>query len=315
MLKNELGREPAIDRITVCSDAIQDIKMSMGGIADWTGKKPDAQPNITPLSVDVDFRKIFNLQMEEGRWFRSDNEEGKHGYILNQSAIAELGIEKPYIGQYFSILGDTGHIIGVVKDFHFRDYHQKISASVLLNNPDMRGTFFIQANGSKMKQAIAKTETVWKQFFPKTPFEYKFMDEEFAQMYRSESKTSQLLGLFSGIAIFISCLGLLGLVLFITEQRSREISIRKILGAGVTNIFSLVTREFVILVMIAFLIASPIAWMVMNRWLLDFAYRTDFSWWIFAIAGFGVLGIALLTMSIQAIKASVANPASSLRNE
>ena len=315
VLKNELTKHTAIENVTVSNDAIQNLKMSMGGIADWTGRKSDMQPNITPLAVDVDFRNIFKLELKEGRWFQPDNINDKHNYILNETAIAELGIKKPYIGQYFSMFNDTGHIIGVVKDFHFRDYHQKISASVLFNNPDMKGTFFVQANTSKMKQALAGAESTWKTFFPQEPFEYNFMDQEFESMYKSDIKTSKLVGLFSGTTIFICCLGLFGLVTFTAEQRTKEIGIRKVLGATVASITTLLSKDFIKLVMIAIIISSPLAWWAMNKWLETFAYRINISWWMFAAAGAGAFILTLATVSYQSIKAATANPVKSLRSE
>jgi ABC-type antimicrobial peptide transport system permease subunit len=315
VIKTELAKQPAIENIAVASDALFNIKMSMGGIADWSGKKKDEEPMITPLSVDADFRKIFKLQLKEGRWFESGNINDMHNYILNETAIEKLGLKKPYVGQYFALFGDTGKIIGVVKDFHFRDYRHKIDASVLFNNPGLRSTFFIQAHGANMKKALSTATKTWKKFFPQQPFDYSFLDEEFAQIYSTDIKTSKLIGLFAGIAIFISCLGLLGLVSFVAEQRTKEISIRKVLGASVAQVVALLSKDFVKLVLIAVVIASPVAWFAMNKWLEDFAYRINISWWIFIAVGFFALLIALITVSFQSIKAAIANPVKSLRTE
>ncbi|MCW3118719.1 MAG: hypothetical protein JWM28_2801 [Chitinophagaceae bacterium] len=315
ILKNELSGETAIENITVSNDAIQNLKMSWGGGIDWNGRLKTEDRLFTPLSVDADFTKIFKLELKEGRWFQENNLDDRHNYILNETAISELGLKKPYIGQFFAVFGDTGRIIGIAKDFHFRDFHQKIGVSVLLNNPELKGTFFIQATASRMKQALARAEMTWKKFFPQEPFEYNFMDEEFEQMYKSDMKTSKLVGIFSGIAIFISCLGLFGLVSFVAEQKTKEIGIRKVLGATVANITTLLSKDFIKLVIIAFIMASPIAWWAMNKWLEAFAYRINISWWIFVSAGAAAIFIALLTVSSQAVKAAMANPAKSLRSE
>jgi len=314
-LKNELSKETAIENITVSNETIQNIGMSMGGIADWAEKKTGEEPVITLLSVDADFRKVFKLQLKEGRWYDPDNATDRHNYILTETTVAKLGLKKPYIGQYFSVMNDTGIIIGVVKDFHFRNYHQKIDAAVLLNRADLKGNLFIQSAAAKMKQALAKAEATWKKFFPRIPFEYKFMDAEFEKMYRTDTKTAELISIFAGIAIFISCLGLFGLISFVAEQRTKEIGIRKILGATITNITTLLSKDFVKLVIIAIIIASPIAWWAANKWLQTFAYRINISWWMFIEAGAAAIFIALITVSFQAIKAALANPVNSLRTE
>ena len=314
LVKNELLKETAIEHVTASTDDIQQIAMSMSGIADWVGRKKDKNPGITLLSVDPDFRNIFKLKLKEGRWFM-DNAGDQHNYILSETTVSQLGLKKPYLGQYFAIMQDTGRIIGIVKDFHFESFHQKITAAVLCARPDMKGTLFIQANTVKMKTALAKAETVFLKFFPQLPFEYKFMDATFENMYRADSKTATLVSVFSGIALFISCLGLFGLVSFTAEQRTKEIGIRKILGATVINLTTLLSKEFVKLVIIAIIIASPIAWWAMNKWLEAFAYKINISWWMFGITGIAALFIALTTVSVQALKAAMANPVKSLRTE
>ena len=185
----------------------------------------------------------------------------------------------------------------------------------MYSDPDFKSTLFIQANPSNTRQALASAETIWKKFFPQEPFEYRFMDEGFLQMYKADIKTSRLVGVFSGIAIFLCCLGLLGLVSFTAEQKTKEIGIRKILGASVTNITTLLSKDFIIMVLIAIAIASPIAWLAMNKWLEEFVYRIHIAWWMFAGAGLLALLIAVSTISVQAIKAATANPVKSLRTE
>ena len=316
ILKNELSRETAIENVTISNDAIQNIKMGIGGGMDWDGKTTITKDKaFTPLSIDPDFNKIFKLELKEGRWFQENNLSDRHNYILNETAVKELGLKKPYIGQFFAVLGDTGQIIGIARDFHFRDFHEKIGVSVLLNNPEFKGTFFIQATTTRMKQALAWTEMTWRKFFPQEPFEYNFLDDEFLLMYKSDMYTSKLVGLFSAIAIFISCLGLFGLVSSVAEQRTKEIGIRKVLGATITSITTLLSMDFIKLVIAAIVIASPIAWWAMNKWLEAFAYKTNISWWMFASAGTGAIIIAAVTVSFRSIKAAMANPVKSLRSE
>ena len=314
-IKNELSKETAIENTTVSNEGIQNISMAMAGVIDWAGKKAGNDPVIALLPVDADFRNMFKLQLAEGRWYDPDNASDQHNYILTETTVAALGLRKPYLGKYFAAFNDTGRIIGIVKDFHFRDYHQKIGAAVLLASPLMKGTIFVQAAPLQVKQALAKAESTFNKFFPRIPFESKFMDAEFERMYRSDIKTAKLISLFACTAIFISCLGLLGLVSFVAEQRTKEIGIRKILGATVSNIAILLSKDFMQLVMQAIVIASPVAWWAMNKWLEAFVYRISISWWMFAIAGAAAIIIAMITISVQAIKAATANPVSALRSE
>lgn len=314
ILKNELKSQTSIENVSCATDAVQNLRMSMGGGIDWVGRQPSESGGFTPLSVDGDFNKIFKLELKEGSWFQEGIPD-KKSYILNETAVAELKLKKPYIGQYFSVFGDTGKIIGIVKDFHFHDYRQKIGTVVIYNNPEHRGTLFIKATTSKIKQALAGATTTWKKFFPQEPFEYSFMDDEFAQMYKSDIKTSRLVGIFSGIAIFLCSLGLLGLVSFMAEQKIKEIGIRKVLGASVAGIAMLLSKNFIKMVLIAVVIASPIAWWAMNKWLEEFVYRIHITWWMFVTAGTLALIIAMATVSFQAIRAATANPVKSLRTE
>jgi putative ABC transport system permease protein len=314
-LKQELSREPAIERMTTVSDVISNLKMSMSGIVQWPGKSNDFNPVVTPIWVDPDFLNLFQLQVKEGRWFLPGREEDRHNYILNETAVKEFGLAQPIIGQLFIFSGDTGRVLGVVKDFHFSSYREKIGPVVLLDNGQMRSSLFIKVSVPGIRRALDKAEGTWKEFFPGQPFEYHFMDDEFEQLYRSDIKTSTLLGLFAGIAVMISCLGLFGLSLFTAQQRTREVSIRKVLGAGALRIAFLLSADFVKLVGIAILIGSPLAWWAMNKWLQDFAYRIHFSAWIFALAGSLAIFIALVTVSFQAIKSAVANPIKNLKNE
>lgn len=312
--KQELVANTGIENATVTSGSVINIMMSMSEVVDWDGRAPDFNPMVSIMSVDADFRKIFQLQLKEGRWFQPNGIQDKHNYILNETAIETFGLQSPYIGKRLTFANDTGQIIGIIKDFHYRSLHEKVGPIILLNN-QFGSTLFIKTAADKTTHAVQATETAWKKFFPQEPFEYDFLDEAFAQLYRSDIKTSTLIGLFSCIAIIISCLGLFGLAAFTAEQRIKEIGIRKVLGATVTNITALLSRDFIKLVMIAFVIASPLAWLAMNTWLENFAYRINISWWVFALAGLTAVLIALLTVSFQAIKAAIANPAKSLRKE
>ncbi len=215
--------------------------------------------------------------------------------------------------------GDIGQVIGVVKDFHFFSYCRPIGIAVihnhLYNHPSSRKILLLEIAAGNSKQLLEAVQSVWERFFPGEPFEYTFMDEDLAQMYKPDIKTSQLIRMFSVVAIFICCLGLLGMISFIAEQKTKEIGIRKVLGASSVAITTLLSKDFIRMILIALLIASPVAWWVANKWLEEFVYRIEISWWEFATAGLLVSVIAMLTISFQAIKAAMVNPVESLRNE
>jgi ABC-type antimicrobial peptide transport system permease subunit len=286
----------------------------MGGM-NWEGKAPGFDLVPTIMTADADFTKIFPVQLTEGRWFQPDNIQDEHNYILNETSARQLGLHQPYVGKWFAFMNDTGHIVGIVKDFHFQDYHKKIGPLVIMNSTVLGGQLYVNAVAGRIPAALKATEKSWKQFFPQEPFDYIFLDEEFARLYRSDRKTSTLIGLFACIAIFISCLGLFGLAAFMAEQRTNEIGIRKVMGASVEGIVALLAKDFVKLVLLAVVIASPIAWWAMNKWLQGFAYRISIHGWMFVLAGLTAIMIALLTISWQAIRAAITNPVEALRTE
>ncbi len=237
------------------------------------------------------------------------------GYVLNETALRITGYKDP-IGKPFTFRQKRGTIIGVVKDFHFNSLHETINPLVLSLNENMKwGKALIRTEPGKTNEALTSLEKICKQLNPKLPFTYQFSDEEYAKLYRSEQVVGQLANYFAFLAIFISCLGLLGLVMFTAEQRTKELGIRKVLGASPVTLFNLLSKEFLQLVLIALVIASPLAWLAMNNWLQNYAYKVAISWWMFVIAGIAAIAIALVTVSFQAIKAAVANPVKSLRTE
>jgi ABC-type antimicrobial peptide transport system permease subunit len=215
--------------------------------------------------------------------------------------------------------GDKGTIIGVMKDFHHNSLRVPIEPLILrLFKKSWKtywGNVIIRTEKGKTKEAIASMEKIYKQFNPGFPFKYYFTDSEIAKNYKSEYTVSKLSRYFAFLAIFISCLGLFGLVTFTAEQKTKEIGIRKVLGASVTGIVRMLSKDFLKLVLIAAVIAFPVAWWAMHKWLNDFAYRVDIGWWVFVVAGIAALLIALLTISFQSIKAAIANPVKSLRTE
>src|SRR5688572_21454068 len=218
--------------------------------------------------------------------------------------------------------GDKGTIIGLMKDFHHNSLKVPIEPLILrlfkgswLNENGYWGNVIIRTEKGKTKEAIASMEKVFKQFNPGFPFKYYFTDDEIAKNYKAEHTVSKLSRYFAFLAIFISCLGLFGLVTFTAEQKTKEIGIRKVLGASVTGIIGMLSKDFIKLVLIAAVIAFPVAWWMMHKWLNDFEYRVNIGWWVFVVAGVAALLIALLTISFQSIKAAIANPVKSLRTE
>jgi putative ABC transport system permease protein len=219
------------------------------------------------------------------------------------------------IGRPFGF-DSTGYIVGIAKDFNFNSLHNKIETMFLNNCPQCGfSTVSVKIDGARANDAIAFIGKTWKSIFPKYPFEYQFLDDHFKEVYRSDQQVTTMVTVLAILAIFISCLGLFGLASYSAEKRIKEIGIRKVMGASVQNIVSLLSRQFVGLVLAAILIAMPLAGYAIHRWLEDYAYRVSMSWWVFALAGVLAMGIALVTVSILAFRAAVANPVNSLRSE
>jgi putative ABC transport system permease protein len=309
--KTEMLRQPGVKGVTVASMNVLSVFSSSTG--EWEGQTPKKTLQMHQLSVDPDFLSMFNMEILEGRGFTIAKADS-NAYVLNEEAIRQMGLKDP-IGKSFTFHDVKGPIIGVVKNFHFKSVREKIEPFVFFNMPGWRSVIYVKTTGQEARQALAGVEKVWKQFNPAYPFEYAFMDETFERMYKGEQRIGVLFNAFAFVAILISCLGLFGLATYTAETRTKEIGIRKVLGANVGNIVALLSKEFVKLVLIANVIAWPLAWWVMHRWLEDFAYRIDLSWQVFVLAGVAALLIALITVSYQALKAALANPVKSLRTE
>jgi len=277
-----------------------------------------ADINIKSLSVDEDFIPAYQIDMAAGRNFSKEFSTDKtSGFVLNETAVRLLGWKNPAdaVGNRFGYGNVRGQIIGVTKDYHFESLHQKVAPIAMFHQPGRLNWVSVHVSGGNLKEALSHMESVWKQQFPETPYTYEFLDQRFGKLYAREQTQQMLFGIFAGIAIFISCLGLLGLSMFMAELRTKEIGVRKVLGASVGSIVALLSQDFLKLVMIAILLASPIAWYAMHNWLQDFAYHTEINWWVFALAGFISIGIALITVSFQSIKAALMNPVKSLKSE
>lgn len=314
VFKQQALNIPGVKLVSRISQTPTEIENGTGGV-EWDGKDPNSLPMFTWASVGYDFVKAMNIRMLQGRDFSKDFPTDSTGYILNEQALKKIAFKDP-IGKRIAMWGKKGTIIGVIKDFHFNSLHVPVNSLIMkLGENDNFGNVLVKTDAGKTKEALSGLEKLCKQLNPKFPFTYQFADEEFAKLYTSDQMTGKLADCFSFLAIFISCLGLLGLAMFTAEQRTKEIGVRKVLGASVPSLFVLLSKEFLIFVVIAMIIASPLAWFGMNKWLQEYSYRITISWWIFVIAGFIAVFIALLTVSIQAIRAARANPIKSLRTE
>ena len=276
--------------------------------------------NMQNWGVDYDYVKTMGMQLIQGRGFSREFGSDSTGILVNEAAVKILGVKNPIGKRIWKFDDDQGKtrktytIIGVVKNFHFESLRRNIGALSMVLSPNSGAASF-RLSSTDVPALMKQIEAKWKQLAPGQPFSYQFMDDSFDDMYRAEQRIGTIALTFAALAILIACLGLFGLAAFMAEQRTKEIGVRKVLGASVTSIIGLLSKDFLKLVLIAILIASPLAWYAMNQWLKDFAYKIDIEWWMFALAGILAVGIALLTVSFQSIKAALMNPVKSLRSE
>ena len=310
--KQALAGESGVAGICTASGTPIQIEEATGGV-DWDGKDANRMVIMAQMSIDQAFIPNFGIKLVAGRNFDGNDGDSNH-FILNETAIKQAGIKDP-IGKRFKRSGTEGKIIGVVKDFNITTIHEPIIPLILFSSPKNNNFVHVRTSGQSPSATIAAAEKLWKQYAPEYPFEYTFLDEDYNRDYKAEQQTGQLFNFFAGIAILVSCLGLLGLVAFTAEQRTKEIGIRKVLGATVANITTLLSKDFMKLVIIAIVIASPIAWFAMDLWLQNFAYKITIEWWMFAAAGLLAVITALLTIGFQSIKAALADPVKSLKTE
>ena len=314
LFKEGAFRLPGISMVTRITQPPTSLNNGTYGV-DWDGKDPNSKPMFSNASVGYDFVKTLKLKLLEGRDFSKDYATDSVGYLLNEEAVKKTGYKDP-IGKRLTFWGKKGTIVGVLKDFHLNSIHDPIRPLIIWFKEDERwGNALVRTEAGKTKQVLAGLERLCKELNPKFPFSYHFADEEYQKLYKSESIVNKLSNCFAGLAIFIYCLGLLGLAMFTAEQRTKEFGVRKVLGASVGSLFTLLSKDFLVLVLIAFLFAAPLAGWGMHVWLQNFAYHIGLEWWVFVLAGVLALLIALLTVSIQALKVAIANPVKSLRAE
>ena len=312
--KDEVLRMPGIQSVTRISNTPTNIQNWTGDVQ-WEGKDPNVVVQFTQVSVGYDFVKTMKLKMEAGRDFSKAFATDSIGYLINEAALKRVKYADP-IGKSLTFWGKKGTIVGVIKDFHFASMHEAIKPLVIrLREDEKYGNVLVKTQPGKTREALAGLESLCKQINPEFPFTYNFSDQEYQKLYQNEQIVTMLSNAFAFLAIFISCLGLLGLAMFTAEQRIKEIGIRKVLGASVGSLLALLSLEFLVLVVIALMIALPVSWYSMSKWLQGFAYRTTMQWWMFGMAGGIIIIVAMLTVSFQAIKAALVNPIKSLRSE
>ena len=282
----------------------------------WQGKDPDKQVIVANMGVNEDFLKVYQLQMAAGRFFSKDYKGDSDNFVINEKALKLMGMKSPQeaIGQSVSLWDTKGTIIGVVKDFNFKPLQQAVEPLIMYYN-GWGGFLTVRAQPGKTEATLKALAKINKDINPAYPLSFGFIDQDLANQYKGEQQMSSLFNVFAILAIFISCLGLYGLSAFMAEQRTKEIGVRKVLGASVFNVVYLLSTSFTKLIVIAMIIAIPLAWFAINAWLKNFAYRVEVSWLVFGVASLAAIVIAWLTISYESIKAARANPVKSLRTE
>lgn len=312
VVKRELQNTPGILNVTASDQIPLTVGNSTGSI-EWKGKDPNANILFSVMSVDYDFLETMDVKLLEGRTFSRDFRSDTAAFIINKEAARLMQMQEP-VGEWLK-WSIEGRVIGVIDNFHTTSMHIPTQPLILRLHPDFDNLMFVRLGAGQTAQTLTAIEQIVKRHNPAYPFEYHFLDEDFEKMYKAEAIMGQLTKYFAGIAIFISCLGLFGLALFTAEQRTKEIGIRKVLGASVASIVFMLSKDFLKLVLVANLIALPLGWYLMRGWLQDYADRTELSWWIFAVAFVSTVIIAMVTLSFHAIKTAVASPITSLRTE
>ena len=314
LFKQEAMQLPGVGGVSRASQSPTNIENGTLGV-DWDGKDPNNTIMFTNTAAGYDFVKTMGLQLKEGREFSPAYGTDTVGYLLNEEAAKRIGYKDP-IGRRLKFWGHEGHIVGVVRNFHFNSLHDPIRPLIIFyGEADSYGNALVRTKAGQSKEALKGLEALCRQLNPRFPFTYQFADEQYRNLYKSEEVVHGLANCGAALAIFISCLGLLGLAMFTAEQRTKEFGIRKVLGAKVGTLFTLLSKDFLLLVMAAFVLATPLAALAMHKWLQSFAYQISLQWWVFALAGAMALLIALMTVSFQAIKVAMANPVKSLRTE
>ncbi|MGC3946443.1 MAG: ABC transporter permease [Chryseolinea sp.] len=311
VVRQELMKRPGIESVTSSGQDPLKVMNNTTGVA-WPGKIPGSNPIFFIVNASHDYVKTIGMKLAAGRDF-SQAFNDSTSYIVNEEAAALMGGD--IVGTKIKVYGDEGQVVGIVKNFSMNSLRSPVEPTVIRFHPPSSGRIFVRTKPGQIPEAIASLKAVCEQFNPGYPFEYTFLDQVFEQTYKSEEVMGRLANIFAVVSIFISCLGLLGLTTFTVEQRSKEVGIRKVLGASVVGIAALLSADFVRLVVLGVIIALPVAAYFMREWLSDFSSRVDMPWWLFATAGGAALLFAISTIGFQAIKAALTNPVDTLRND
>lgn len=315
LLRTELKNTGVVEEMAQSNSPLIGVYSNGGGGIDWPGKDPDRRPDFGILPITHDYGKTVGWQFVAGRDFSRDLASDSSAVVINESAVKYMGIENP-VDTYLTWGDQKIKIIGVTKDMVMQSPYSPVKQALFYVDYDRANYVIIRLKtDAVVSSAISKIEAVFANVVPSAKFDYKFVNQEFGRKFEAEQRLGNLAGIFTLLAIFISCLGLFGLASFVAEQRTKEIGVRKVLGASVLNLWQMLSKDFVIIVLISSLIAVPIAYHFMSEWLENYTYRMDISWWIFGFAMAGAMLVTLLTVSFHAIKAANANPVKSLRTE
>jgi len=310
--KNELKQHPAIVNVTATN---KDPLSVFSNYRNFNLEGQDESYTIPYIAVDRDFFDTYGTEIVEGRGFVDYQSDSASTIILNEAAVSLLGLENPVGAKVQFSENYQPTIVGVVKDFHFESLYSEIRPMYFYHTAESFGTMCVRVRPGQVDKALTHLEDRWKAFSYEESFQYSFLDEAINRQYEAEARVMSVFTTAAGLAIFIACLGIIGLAAFSATQRKKEISIRKVLGAQVSQILALLTKEFLYLILAAIIIATPIAYFLMSKWLQDFAYRVPIHWWVFLLAGGIALLIAFVTVSLQSLKAATSNPVNALRND
>ncbi len=314
-LRNDLLATGAVDNMATSSSPTTSVWSNRIGFK-WQGMDPNSLPAFGTIAVSQNFGKTIGWKIKKGRDFSKEFATDSLGMILNESGVKLVGMKQDIVGQTIQLDDKNYKVIGVISDMIMESPYTPVKPTVFFYDPNWVNVITVSIKkGQPVKDALGKIESVFKKYDPGAPFNYTFNDEDYAKKFSDEQRVGNLASFFTILAIFISCLGLFGLASFVAEQRKKEIGVRKVLGASVYNLWRMLSKEFALLVFISCFIAIPLAWYYLNNWLQQYDYKTEISFWVFILSGLGALIITLLTVSFQAIKASVANPVKSLRTE
>jgi putative ABC transport system permease protein len=316
-LKDELSGQTSVKGIAISTSIPGESVRWNAGAIKLVGADETTQKQYRVIGMDYDYMKMYGIKLISGRGFSKDYGTDEHSVVFNKRGFEQLGLNKPEdaIGKKIDFWGQQYTIIGVSENFHQQSLRESFEPLIFRLIPDIRGYLSVRTPASKAAQTITQVKSSWDKFFPGNTFEYFFLDDHFDEQYKADQRFGQVFGLFTSLAILVACLGLFGLASFTTLQRTKEIGIRKVLGASVPRILKLLYQEFAILLLIAFVIAVPVAWFTIGDWLQGYAFRINIHWSYFIIPFVTLVVIALLTVSFQSIRAAIANPVKSLRTE